>query len=249
MFKDYVYKAISSWGHRWTPNAYMGGLELSYHLRELFALQNIACVVDVGANDGHYRNFLRRRCSFDGLIISFEPVRSVYDILQEQAKKDPHWLVINCALGAKTQKLEINVMADTHFSSFLNPSVKDNDKPDIITKNVVSRREEVQMRTLEAALAEIGSQQDLGNIYLKMDTQGYDFEVLRGAGAVLSTVAALQTELAIKPLYDGMVTFTDAMANLSQYGFEVTGLFPVTRDQYLRVIEFDCVATRSPTRK
>ena len=244
MLKDSAYKAICAAGHRWTPRAYINNLEMSYHLRELFSTQHVTCAVDVGANEGQYRNFLRRRCGYEVLIISFEPVREVFNIIQQRAKSDSNWLVFNCALGARSGKLEINVMQDSHFSSFLSPNLAEIDRPDIKTKNVIARRQEVQVRTVPEALADVGSEHDLSRVYLKMDTQGYDFEVLRGAGTALDRVVALQTEVPVKPLYEGMVTFSGAIAELAHYGYEVTGLYPVTRDRLLRVIEFDCVAVK-----
>lgn len=242
MLKDIVYKAISTAGYKWTPRAYSEGYEMSRHLRDLFSSLNISSVIDVGANNGQFRNFLRRRCGFTGLIISFEPIKSLFQAIQHRAKAESNWLVYNCALGAVSEQKEFNIMEDPHFSSFLNPHHSGIDHPFIKTKNVVVRREPVEVRTLSEVLPEISAKHDLGKIYLKMDTQGYDFEVMRGAVSSLENVAALQTEVSVKPLYEGMITYSAALTELGNYGFEVTGLFPVERDRLYRVIEFDCVA-------
>jgi FkbM family methyltransferase len=244
MIKDTAYRTISDLGHAFTPEAYSKGLEMAGHLRKLFSLLNISCVIDVGANEGQFRNYLRRRCGYKGLIISFEPVRSVFNIIEKRAKHDAKWLVNNYALGAQRGSLQINVMQDSHFSSFLTPATPEIDHPDIRVMNVIKYQEEVEVRTLEGVIEELRSKFALGNIYLKMDTQGYDFEVLRGAGKSLQTISALQTEVPVKPLYEGMTTFQAAISDLAKYGFEVTGLFSVERDRLLRVVEFDCVAIR-----
>jgi len=71
--------------------------------------------------------------------------------------------------------------------------------------------------------------------------------VVRGAGRQLGAIRALQSELAARATYDGMPTLPEALAELDQLGFEVTGLFPVARElDHLRVIEFDCVMCRKP---
>jgi hypothetical protein len=81
-------------------------------------------------------------------------------------------------------------------------------------------------------------------VYLKMDTQGWDGEVLEGASGVIDQVAALQTEVSVKAIYDGMPPWRESLQRLERLGYELSGLFPVTLDRRLRVIGFDCVAVR-----
>ena len=82
---------------------------------------------------------------------------------------------------------------------------------------------------------------ELDRLYLKMDTQGFDLEVVRGAPAVLPTVRALQTEASILPLYQGMPSWITAVETLQGLGFEISGFFPVSTDPNMRLIEVDCV--------
>jgi hypothetical protein len=86
------------------------------------------------------------------------------------------------------------------------------------------------------------------NVFLKIDTQGWDLEVLRGAASTLPRIAALQTEVSVQQIYEAMPTVQDALEYLDQLGFAVSGLFPVTLDQQLRVVEFDCIAVRAQGR-
>ena len=82
-------------------------------------------------------------------------------------------------------------------------------------------------------------------IFLKLDTQGFDLNVLDGVGAHAGRILALQSEIAVKPIYDGMTGYMHAIAAMNGRGFELTGLFPVLRDRQLRIVEFDCVMVRS----
>jgi hypothetical protein len=79
---------------------------------------------------------------------------------------------------------------------------------------------------------------------LKLDTQGWDLEVMRGAAGCLPLVRTLQIELPIKPIYDGMTTYAEAMAMLNREGFVATGVFPVSRTDQLHLVEIDCVMAR-----
>jgi FkbM family methyltransferase len=245
--KDTLYKAISGLTYRLIPATYFEHIELSRHLRVLFSQLEISCVIDVGANDGQYRNFLRRRCGYEHFIVSYEPVRAMYDNIRARARNDKYWTVENCALGAQDGELEFNVMRDSQFSSFLRPAAVDVDQPDLVAGNTVVRTDKVEVRTLRTALGQIDEAITGGNIYLKLDTQGYDFPILRAAGSALDMVCALQTEMAVKPIYQQVPDFTHDLAELKTMGFELTGLFPVNRDRRLRVIEFDAVAVRTPS--
>ena len=88
------------------------------HLNNVFKKYSIDCVIDVGANSGQYGTFLRS-IGFNGWIVSFEPVKSVFEKLVENAKKDKKWICYNMALGDKSEKKIINVFSSTVFSSFL----------------------------------------------------------------------------------------------------------------------------------
>jgi hypothetical protein len=43
---------------------------------------------------------------------------------------------------------------------------------------------------------------------------------------------ALQTEVAVHPIYEGVPTYLEAISHLNTLGFDLTGLFPVARDEH-----------------
>jgi hypothetical protein len=81
-------------------------------------------------------------------------------------------------------------------------------------------------------------------VFLKLDTQGWDLQVVAGAAQSLGRILGLQTELSVKPIYEGITRWQEALARMTGLGFELTGLFPVTRDRRFRVVELDCVMAR-----
>lgn len=238
--KDIFYRRISNLGAALTPQAYSAGLEMASHLRALFARFQINCVFDVGANEGQYRNFLRRRCGYTGEILSFEPVRQTFTVLQNRASRDPKWRVFNFALGAANEAKTFHVMTDTRLSSFLEPQASGCSSLD--HSNVMDHHETATVRRLDTLISELAAQHDFSRVYLKMDTQGYDLVVMAGLGAETKRIVALQSEISVKPIYQRMPNYSESLHQLSERGFEVTGLFPVIRDELYRVIEFDCVA-------
>jgi hypothetical protein len=213
-------------------------LALALRLRQLFARHGIDTVIDVGANRGQYRDFLRDRVGFDGSIVSFEPVPELAAALAARAVRDPLWTVHPCALGAEPGTMEFNVMEESVFSSFRAPVPAGSD--DQQRMNTVARTLAVPVDTLDARLAGL----DLRRAYLKLDTQGFDLEVLKGGNRAVSAVAALQTEVSFVALYDGMPGYAEAIAAFEAFGLRVADLFLVSTDDAGRAIEFDCLMVR-----
>jgi hypothetical protein len=86
---------------------------------------------------------------------------------------------------------------------------------------------------------------DARNIYLKIDTQGYDMEVLRGAEGVLPQIKGAQTEVSFIPIYDGMPHYIESIREFEARGFRVVDIMPVSRDDgELLMVEMDCILAR-----
>ncbi|MGZ3338284.1 MAG: FkbM family methyltransferase [Reyranella sp.] len=191
--KDSVLRVSRSFGYDIVPLREMKERDFALHLRELLAHLDIDCVLDVGANAGQYRDFLRDKVLYDGSIISFEPVSHHIDALRERSRGDRNWHIEGYALGSSDGSMPINVMVSDQFSSFLEPDhgrVKD-----YAVLNVPCHTETVTVRTLDVVLPVLQERIGFDRPYLKIDTQGFD----------------------------------------------ITGLYPVSRDSALRLVEFDCV--------
>lgn len=216
---------------------------LHRHLRNLFALRDINCVLDVGANYGQY-GIMLRDAGYRGRIISFEPVSASYQHLQQTAAKDGNWDAYNFALGSMEREQEINVTAASDFASFLPPSeFSKKTFGDVVT---IAKTERVHIKRLDDIFAMVIKKQRQANIHLKMDTQGYDLDVFRGAKNSLQNITSIQSELSVLPVYEGMPDYSESLATYRNAGFEITGMFPVSHDSAtLMVIEFDCVFVES----
>jgi FkbM family methyltransferase len=237
--KDSVLRVSRSLGYDIVPLRDMKERDFALHLGELLAHLEIDCVLDVGANVGQYHDFLRNKVLFEGTIISFEPVSRHVAVLRERAQADPDWHIQDCALGAKDGSLSINVMVSDQFSSFLEP---DNSRVhDYDGLNVPCRTETVAVKTLDGVLPELRQRLGFRRPYLKLDTQGFDIEVLEGALQSLAGIPALQSEASVIGIYKGMPGYMETIRYLGGRGFDITGLYPVSRDRSLRLIEFDCV--------
>jgi len=214
---------------------------LHSHLPNVLGKLAIDCVLDVGANTGQYGRLLRAS-GFRGRIVSFEPVRATFEELVRQAQGDAAWSCVHAALGRAEGRQTINVSAASKLSSFREPSAAGVRR--LPARIAAAQREEVAVRRLDAVFAELPAPRP-ARVLLKMDTQGYDLEVFAGAEGCLPSVAALQSELAVERLYEGMPDYVEALSVYRRAGFELTGLFPIYRDGASLIVgEMDCVMAR-----
>lgn len=221
------------------PNWEFEDKVIARHLRPLFKTYQIQCVLDVGANFGQFRDLVRQKLGFRGMIHSFEPVDQIAHGLKEKARGDAEWAIHQTALGSEQARVDINVTESPGLSSFLSPTneaVKDFwDGSSIVERQLVS------IDTLDNFVRRLDGGVLPGPTFLKIDTQGYDLEVLKGAEKTLETVRALQLEVSVRPIYEGMPGFREVLDYLMDRGYALSAMFPVNHDQSQRLIEFDCV--------
>ena len=215
---------------------------LGIHLRKLFHTAGIDCVIDVGANEGQYRDFLREVIGYEGLIVSFEPNADLVKQLTSRADavKDRRWRIFGVALGASDGSEPFNIMESSDFSSFLEPDHSSVSTFDAY--NVVVATRMVEVKTLDSIYPGLKHEFGFTTPYLKVDTQGYDVPVLQGARSVLGEFVALQTEASVRPVYKNAPDYRTTMELLDRLGFDLSGMYRVTDAAFPRLVEFDCVA-------
>lgn len=217
----------------------LADLGLVLHLKRLLRTQSVDCVFDVGANRGQFHDLLRTEVGFGGWVVSFEPIPELCGELQARSQSDPRWRVLNYALGATTGLADLKVAELTDLSSFL-PFQK-GDGLAFPASTAVSRIQNVEVRRLDELFGGVAAELGFGRPYLKMDTQGFDLEVIKGAGNVVRRFVGLQSEMSVIPLYEGMPSYRESLRAFEAVGFELSGMFPVTIDKIMRLVEFDCV--------
>ena len=150
-------------------------------------------VLDVGANAGQYASRLREQ-GYEGAILSFEPLQEAYDRLEAAAAKDPEWGTMRIALAEHAGTASIHVSANSYSSSLLPITDRCVDAaPDAAYVGT----ELVDVTALD--LLELPP----GIAMLKLDVQGSESSVLRGARETLRRVQVVEVELSLVPLYDG----------------------------------------------
>ena len=237
--KALIQKLLEKLGFRLIRVRHLNG-ELKEHLINVISHFEIDCILDVGANVGQYGRMLRD-IGFEGHIISFEPVRSVYDKLLEEASRDPKWLCYNWALGLESERKQISVFDSTVFSSFHVPTEYSKTNWSALRN---AKSEDVQVERLDDHLDALKGKTGCSRFMLKLDTQGHDIFAFRGAHQSVASVLVLQSEISLIKVYESQGDAFDILREFERSGFNISGMYPVNRDSSLAVIEYDCVMVR-----
>jgi FkbM family methyltransferase len=173
----------------------------------------ITKILDVGANTGQYASELRK-IKFEGEIISFEPISSVFEVLKKNLKNDTKCSFNNFALGDKNETKTINIAKNLASSSFFGRA-KHLDESAKYTEYI--SEEKVQIKVLDTIFDTICNTNDV--VFLKLDTQGYEKNILNGAKESLKKIKGIQIELALKPSYNDAPGFKEIYKILEESGF------------------------------
>ena len=166
------------------PSVSSAGEQLSSHLMRLFKQMQINCVLDVGASRGQFGQLLRT-AGYTGHIISLEPSPPDYSILDQNAQSDPRWQTRQLALGEENGQLPLNIFNDTVFNSFMEPN-----EYILALGCKVERTKQVDVARLDDIYDELMTAVPAPRLFLKLDTQGYDQTILRGAKETVQRILA-----------------------------------------------------------
>ena len=215
----------------------------SYNARilEFFSNYKIDTVLDVGANIGQYALWLRE-CGYRHRIISFEPLSEAYSHLLINSKNDPNWIIApRMAIGNEEGKKSINISGNSVSSSILkmtNTHIKG------APESVYISSEEVYINKLDNIWGTFLKNKN--NIFIKIDVQGYESQVLEGAINILPKIKGVQIELSLVPLYENQLLFLGMLDYITNLGFELWDISPGFRDiQSGKLLQFDGIFFRS----
>jgi len=194
--------------------------------RQLMKTYDINLVFDVGANMGQFAEYLRRDIQYQKRIVSFEPLSSAFSALQAHAKGDDLWEVNNYALGDKNEKKNFNISKNLASSSLLNIL------PLCIAAAPEAQyigKELVEIKTMDSIFNNISLGEK--NIYLKIDVQGFESKVIKGAENILSYINTIQLEMSLVPLYQNEFLFPEMYALMKDKGYSLMYFEPVFHDK------------------
>ena len=221
---------------RYSDSNYLGP-----YLRRVIEGLAIDTVLDVGANTGQTVVELRE-LGFSGSIISFEPTQLLFAGLVERFASDPAWTGHRIALGDHVGEMTLHRYEMEDMNSFLAPTEFGSQRFRSLAAPLIAD-ETVPITRLDEVWADFVPP---GRTLLKIDTQGYDLEVIKGAAQSMESVDAVLTEVPVNHIYDGMPNVVEVFSKMEKLGFQLSGIFPISRDLAgLRMIEGNCMFVRT----
>jgi len=200
-------------------------------------IPTLGTIIDAGANQGQFAVAASHFYPY-AFIHSFEPLPDVFPILQQNTHSISGISTYNMALGNSTGTLEFYSNAYSHASSALQVSEL---QKNMLPKTATSRRIEVPVQRLD----------DLRNkvpfnppVLLKMDVQGFEMEVLKGAINSLGQIDYLLFETSFVQIYDGEPLFDEMHHFVKELGFELIGPVGFLQSEKLQVLQMDMLYTR-----
>ena len=209
------------------------------HLTRIFREFDVDCVFDVGGNIGQYGRMLREHVGYGGQIIFFEPHPSIVGKLRDAAALDGRWHVESFALGGVAGKAAFHAYDMSELGSLRRFSSSFH-APQVLADPIVT----VDVRTLELYFLTAKSRWGFTRPFLKIDTQGFDLEVAKGAGLVLREFVGIQSEIAFQNIYQEAPTYCESMRFFQNMGFVASRIFPTHEIHFPELVEMDFVAIR-----
>ncbi len=191
---------------------------------ELLNKHGIDLIFDIGANTGQFA-LKMRELGYRGRIVSFEPLPDAFAELQKNAAGDNNWTTVNTAIGNSEGEIKINIAQNSYSSSIL----------DILPRHVESATDSVYVgkvtvpiTTIDKVISKHYSEKQ--NLFLKIDTQGYERQVIEGCSNSLNLIKGFQLELSLTPLYSGETLMQEMVGLLRSKGFKLMLIEPGHQD-------------------
>jgi FkbM family methyltransferase len=181
---------------------------------------SVDLVLDVGANLGQYAGIhLREWAGYRGRIASFEPVASCYARCAISATDDPLWATFSYGLSDIDATVPISVPTGQEDLSSLHAFAEAGAR---MVETTTISVETVSVRRLDRVIGEIA--RPLDRLALKLDVQGHEAAVLRGAERTLERVVLIECEMPLVRMYNGQSTFAELLSVLAGSGFSPVGM-------------------------
>lgn len=181
---------------------------------DLINSNNVNVILDIGANTGQYGRKIRKT-GYKGYIVSFEPVYSVYEQLKANTATDPRWQAIRTGVGNYDGIAEINIANNSYSSSILTMLERHIESVPGIE---YTHTESISIQKIDTFIDKYNR---FDNIYIKMDTQGYERQVWEGCLKSLNKIVGMQMELSLVPLYEGETLLQEMINLLRTYGYKL----------------------------
>jgi FkbM family methyltransferase len=172
-------------------------------------------VVDIGAHIGHYTLIASKRVGTNGKVVAIEAHPGNFEMLNRNIKLNQLTNVIplNYAAYSKETKIKLYLPGEDSGNTIYNTIISDRARNE-------EKFVEVNANTLDYLLQSKGIKQEEVN-WIKIDVEGAEFEVLKGAANILSKSKDIALLIEVHNLTGGKNLYGPIMEFLNSYNFVV----------------------------
>jgi len=192
------------------------GNDQFYDIRRKFKVDKMDTIFDVGANIGQSSfRFLDRFPN--AKIYCFEPSNNTFSILKENLEKHTNVSLFNMALGNEKRSVSLVTSKSSDRNRVLRNGEEFSDSKDYFL-------EEVEMETL-SGFCEVNEIKHID--YLKIDTEGYDLEVLKSGEKLLKerTIDFIEAEVGMNKNNEIHVPVEEIKQYMESYDYYIFGIY------------------------
>lgn len=220
MFKKQIKNLLKASGYRIYHTKKMPfGYDLKEDIARISPDLTLRTIFDVGANKGQTTLDYHQKFP-EAKIFSFEPVRQTFEVLKANVGFEHNIYCFNLALGEDNKQQQMLVRGTSGSNSIANVTK--------VNSQTNQSLETVNITTLDNFLEE--SDQKIEQIdLLKIDTEGYECQVLRGAEATLRSekIFYIFIEVTFRQQDNYHTYFSTINEMLADYNFNFVGLYDV----------------------
>ena len=198
------------------------------HIKVFKKIKNIKTFIDIGSNKGQF-SLLINNLYPRSKVLAFEPLNDEFKILKKIFLKNKNISMYNFALGNKNANMYMYKSNETDSSSFLRPSYT---QIKFFPDTYVKQKIKVNIRKLKNFTKGLSKP-----IFLKIDVQGFELEVLKGSD--LTQFKFIYLEASYKKLYTNQPLITDISKFLNSKNFKQVARYNLIKDFSQRPIQAD----------
>ncbi len=201
--------------------------------------ERFGTVIDAGANRGQFALVAARRWPA-ATLVCFEPLPAPRATLGRVLAGHRRLRVVDAALSTAAGTADLHVSRADDSSSLLA----------ITDQQTATFPGTEEVGTIRVRTARLDAEVDAAAIerpaLLKIDVQGAELDVLRGATGVLDCIDAIVVECSFVELYAGQSLADEVIRLLHRHGFALSALASPTSDARGRIVQADLVFHNGP---
>jgi len=230
-----LHKLLTLLPHKDFRTGLFSGVAAGIEHQQMLESYRFDTIIDVGANIGQF-SLIARHHNPTAVIDAFEPIPSAALKYEALFSDDASVQLHRVALGDKQGKLDLHLSRRMDSSSLLPIGSEQVTRfPGTDEVGTIS----VKVMRLDDVLTEIRSP-----VLLKLDVQGYELNVLKGAEKLMDKIDAVYTECSWLELYEGQALISEVAEYLEELGFKMEAQYNTVSDQDGNPVQADILFMR-----